>query len=199
MFVASGRGILGLVLCYLAACATPQRAYVTNAQIQDDGRPRWVAQGSAPVKSKQDRLFYGVAGIRLEGNFSEQTVIADQRAKVEALRVLQGYLTVLSRDLLATGGLGEADFVSRVPDQLKSFSEKNLDHVSIVGHWRDDQAAMLYSIAELDLHRVGDALTEDPSVDPALRQYFQARADGIFDRIADKARPTTTNIDTLKP
>jgi hypothetical protein len=194
---APGRWVFYLLLLQLAACGSAQRAYVTNSQLQDDGRPRWVVQGSTPVKSKQERLFYGVASTHLAGNFSARTVLADKRAKEEALRELEGYLTVVSRDMLASGGLSEADFVSRVPQQLKSFTGANRSGVTIVGHWRDEKANMLYSIAELNLRHVSDSLVQAQSLDLAFRQYFQAKGDVVFDRIADKARPTTVNLNLI--
>jgi hypothetical protein len=170
----------------LAACAGQPEL---NASTDASGVPVWVNEGSNILTSKQGRHFHGVGSAPMLGDFSLQTVTADNRAKAEVARVLASYMEIVSRDYIASGDADAAGFSGQdVSHQMSQLEKIRLDDVEVIGHWQDKESKTVYAIAEVDMETVRKALQAEAELNPGLKAYLDAKGDTIFDRISTEVK-----------
>lgn len=170
----------------LVACAGEP---TLNASTDASGVPVWVNEGSNILTSKQGRHFHGVGSAPMLGDFSLQTVTADNRAKAEVARVLASYMEIVSRDYIASGDADAAGFNGQdVPQQMRQLEKIRLDDVEVIGHWQDKDTKTVYAIAEVDMETVRKALQAEAELNPGLKAYLDAKGDTIFDRISTEVK-----------
>jgi hypothetical protein len=175
-------GVFGL----LAACAGEP---ALNARTDAKGVPEWVNEGSNILTSQQGRHFHGVGSAPMLGDFSLQTVTADNRAKAEVARILASYMEIVSRDYLASGDAEEAGFTGQdVSQQMRKLKKIQLNDVEVIGHWQDKDTKTVYAIAEVDMQAVRKALEEAAELNPGLKAYLATKGDSIFDRISKEVK-----------
>lgn len=175
--------LLGMAsLLLLAACSSNK---VIDSAVDENGVPYWVTQGSNILKAKDGRLFHGVGSSPGLGDFTLQTGTADQQARAEVVRIMASYMEIVSRDFIASGEAKQVGFDEQnVAEQMENLSSVDLSGVRIIGHWQDKERKVVYSIAEMDLQSVREALTKEASLHEGLRAYIRSEGNDIFDRIA---------------
>lgn len=178
-------GTLVLAGLLLVGCAGKS---VVDVSHQGEGPPGWVNQGSSILKAKNDRVFLGVASAPMLGDFSLQTVTADQSARAEVSRILSSYMEIVSRHFIASGEAEEAGFTEQsVVQHMDQVEQMDLIGVRIVGHWQDRKSNRIYSIAEMDMQQARTRLEEMEKMNPGLKQYMGEEGEDIFDRLAKHA------------
>jgi hypothetical protein len=178
--------VLEILPWLLAACAGEP---TLNASTDASGVPVWVNEGSNILTSKQGRHFHGVGSAPMLGDFSLQTVTADNRAKAEVARILASYMEIVSRDYIASGDADEAGFSGQdVSHQMRQLEKIRLDDVEVIGHWQDKDTKTVYAIAEVDMAAVRKALQAEAELNPGLKAYLKAKGDSIFDRISKEVK-----------
>jgi len=116
-----------------------------------------------------------------------QRSTADDRARAEVARVFSTYMDVVSSDYAAATGSGtKADADQSVSRQVKAVTRMNLAGSKIIGRWKDPRTGSVYSLAELDLKHVKEAVQSARDMNEDLRRYIQRNADNIFDKISTK-------------
>lgn len=173
--------LLGMVWVLLA-CASHSKL---NDTADANGVPTWVSGGSSILASKEGRRFQGVGSAPMLGDFSLQTATADNRARSEINRILASYVEIVSRDFIASGDAEEAGFnAQHVAKQMDELANIELTGIEVIGHWQDKQSNVVYSIAEMDMQQVREAIKSAESLHPGLREFIKSEGDSIFDRIA---------------
>lgn len=166
----------------LVACASSSNI---NETADANGVPVWVNEGSSILTSKDGRRFHGVGSAPMLGDFSLQTATADNRARSEINRILASYVEIVSRDFIASGDAEESGFnAQHVARQMDELANIDLTGIQVIGHWQDKQSNVIYSIAEMDMQQVREAIKSAESLHPGLREFIKAKGDSIFDRIA---------------
>ncbi|HEC19766.1 MAG TPA: hypothetical protein ENI97_10545 [Gammaproteobacteria bacterium] len=189
--ISGSRGVISNTLraCVYAAAVGGVVACAGNSPLNEtvnaQGVPTWVSQGSNIFSSKQARVFHGVGSAPMLGDFSLQTVTADKRARNELNRILASFVEIVSRDFIASGDAAESGFGEQdVARQIEQLANIDLAGVRVIGHWQDKQNKMMYSIAEMDMAQVREAIMSAGILHPGLREFIKKSGDNIFDRIA---------------
>ena len=168
----------------LVACASTSKSEVLETAIDDNGSPKWVAQGSRPLKSSNTRVFHGVGHAEPGGDLSKQITIADRRAKAEMGKILSSYMKIVSRNYIASGEGKNTGFDHyQAAQHINAITRNNLQIARIVGHWRDSKDNTIYSVAELNLGQVTNTL-KPQVMDNGFISYFRLKSNTIFDNIA---------------
>lgn len=174
---------VGMAWALLACASNPNLNGVTDV----NGVPAWVSEGSVIRTSKDGRRFHGVGSAPMLGNFSLQTSTADNRARSEINRILASYVEIVSRDFIASGDADESGFNDQdVAQQMDQLANIDLTGIEVIGHWTDKQNKVVYSIAEVNMQQVREAIKLAESLHPGLRRFIKLEGDSIFDRIATK-------------
>ena len=169
----------------LAACAGP-----TDAQSNPIASiaPEWVNKGSGAMKDTAGKqVFYGVGiaqGIR---NRALSVTAADDRGRGELAKIMDSYVTVLTKDYMASVTAGAMDKSSEeqmVSQTLKNFAKFSLHGSMPVDHWKDPADGTMFSLVKLDMDAIQQSLAESKELDSKVRDYVKANADKAFDELA---------------
>ncbi len=175
--------------CVLISTTWILLACANNSALNDaadaNGVPAWVNEGSTIRTSRDGRQFHGVGSAPMLGDFSLQTSTADNRARSEINRILASYVEIVSRDFIASGDADESGFnAQHVAQQMDQLANIDLTGIEVIGHWTDKQNKVIYSIAEVNMQQVREAIKSAESLHPGLRKFINVEGDSIFDRIA---------------
>ena len=175
-----------LLVSAIAACSSTP---TVESDLGLKGAPDWVNEGSHILNDQDGRLFHGVGSASTMGDMALQKSVADDRARAEVARILSSYLEVVSNDYMSAAKAGGANLAEEtVSRQIKSLSKVNLTGARIIGSWRDLEANIIYSIAELDMNHVKTTLAGVNDMNDDLRRYIEFSADNIFDRVAKEKK-----------
>jgi hypothetical protein len=156
-----------------------------QAEVDEQGIPLWVKQGSNIVNTGSGRIFLGVGSAPMMGDFSLQASTANNRARAEVGRVLSSYMEILSRNYIASGQASQANFTAQnVARQIDTLDGLDFTQVRIVDHWRDEKNNIIYAVAELDMQKAKSSLKDSENIHSGLKNYLNQEGDSIFDRIA---------------
>ena len=178
----------------LAACAgskpAPSNPIANNA-------PEWVNKGTAAMKDAAGKpVFYGVGiaqGIR---NRALSVTAADDRGRAELAKIMNSYVTVLTKDYMASVTAGAMDKSSEeqmVSQTLKNFAKFTLNGAVPVDHWKDPSDGTMFSLVKLDMDAVQKTLADAKELDSKVRDYVKANAEKAFDELAAEEAKTRTN------
>jgi len=178
--------MISLVVLLFTACASGPTKVESDLGIK--GAPDWVNEGSTVLKKKDNRLFHGVGSAPMMSDMSFQTSVADNRARAEIARILSSYMDVVSKDYVVANKNDDSSYVQqKASREIKNISQLNLTGARIIGHWRDTNNNVIYSIAELDMKHVRETVKNVESMNRDFKTHFQTQGDNIFDRsIGDK-------------
>lgn len=70
-----------------------------------------------------------------------------------------------------------------VSRQMKNTAQVHLVNARIIGNWRDPRIGVIWSISELNLKNVKKTMAGVGDLNVELKQFFDANAENIFDRI----------------
>jgi hypothetical protein len=179
---------------FLLGCASES---VIQSEVDGQGIPLWVKQGSNIVNTGTGRVFLGVGSAPMLGDFSLQTATANNRARAEVGRVLSSYMEIVSRNYIASGQAREANFNAQsVAKQIDKIDGLDLTNIQVIDHWRDEKNNVMYAVAKLDMKKAKSSLKRDEIIHNGLRNYINEEGDTIFDRIAQhEAKPVADGGD----
>ncbi|MGD8379519.1 MAG: hypothetical protein PVJ40_09455 [Gammaproteobacteria bacterium] len=171
-----------LVLAGLTACSNRTEV---KSDLGIKGAPDWVNEGYQALDNRDGRLFHGVGSAPKMADQSLQRSAADNRARAEVARTLSSFMNIVAQDYSAASGDGPAAYNEQaISRQIDNITHLNMSGVEIIGRWKDPRTGTVYSLAELDMKRVKDVVAGARQMNDGFRQYIQANADNVFDRIA---------------
>ena len=168
---------------YLGACAGNGKPspIASNA-------PEWVNKGSGAMKDKDGKqVFYGVGiaqGIR---NRALAVTAADDRGRAEIAKIMNSYVTTLTKDYMASvtaGDMTKSSEEQMVSQTMKNFSKFTLSGAMPVDHWKDPADGTLFSLVKLDMAGVQQSLNDAKELNAKVRDYVKANAEKAFDELA---------------
>jgi hypothetical protein len=166
-FVLAAAAALTLAACSHNASSSP---IASNA-------PEWVNKGSGAFKDKD-------GGIR---NRALAVTAADDRGRAEITKILNSYVTVLSKDYMASvtaGDMTKSSEEQMVSQTMKNFAQFTLHGATPVDHWKDPSDGTTFALIKLDMGAVQQSLNESKELDGKLRDYVKANADKAFDELS---------------
>jgi hypothetical protein len=149
--------------------------------------PEWVNKGSGAFKDSGTPIFYGVGiaqGIR---NRALSVTAADDRGRAEIAKVMNSYVSVLTKDYMASTTAGAMDKSSEeqhVTQTLKNFAKFTLHGSVVVDHWKDPADGTMFSLVKLDMASVKKTLDESKELDAKMRDFVRANAEKAFDDLS---------------
>jgi hypothetical protein len=149
--------------------------------------PEWVNKGNGAFKDGGAAVFYGVGiaqGIR---NRALSVTAADDRARGEIAKIMNSYVTVLTKDYMASvtaGDMTKSSEEQMVSQTLKNFAKFTLHGAVIIDHWKDPSDGTMFALCKLDMAAVQKTLSDSKELDTKMRDYVKANADKAFDELA---------------
>lgn len=149
--------------------------------------PDWVNKGNGAFKDGGQGAFYGVGiaqGIR---NRALSVTAADDRARAEIAKIMNAYVTVLTKDYMASvtaGDMSKSSEEQMVSQTMKEFAKFTLHGAVIIDHWKDPSDGTMFSLCKLDMAAVQKTLEDSKELDAKMRDYVKANADKAFDELS---------------
>lgn len=176
-------GLMLVAAAFMGACAGNGKPspIASNA-------PEWVNKGSGAMKDKDGKsVFYGVGiaqGIR---NRALAVTAADDRGRAEIAKIMNSYVTTLTKDYMASvtaGDMTKSSEEQMVSQTMKNFAKFTLHGSIPVDHWKDPADGTLFALVKLDMASVVASLGESKELDAKVRDYVKANAEKAFDELA---------------
>jgi hypothetical protein len=165
----------------------PQASPPRDGKQVRKGPPEWVNKGSGAFKDGGGgSVFYGVGAASGIRNPALAQAAADDRARAEVAMCLNTFVTVLTKDYMASTTAGAPDKTAEeqhLSQSLKSFAKVTLHGASIVDHWQDPSDGTVFALAKLDLQSVRSVLERSAELDAKVRDYVRANAEKAFDEL----------------
>ena len=166
----------------VAGCASSKSAPIAaNA-------PEWVNKGSGAFKDQTGKqVFYGVGiaqGIR---NRALSVTSADDRGRAELAKIMNSYVTTLTKDYMASvtaGDMSKSSEEQMVSQTMKNFAKFTLHGSIPVDHWKDPSDGTMFALVKLDMDSVKNSLADSKELDSKVRDYVKANAEKAFDELA---------------
>lgn len=183
-----GWGRIGafLFMAGLAAAAGCGAQKVAPGPVANQS-PEWVNKGSGAFKDGGQAVFYGVGIAQGVRNRALAVTAADDRARAEIAKTMNSYITVLTKDYMASTSAGSLDKSSEeqhISQTLKNFAKFTLHGAVIIDHWKDPSDATMFSLCKLDMNAIKKTLEESKELDTKMRDYVRANAEKAFDELA---------------
>ncbi len=168
---------------FLGACASSSKpAPIAN------NAPEWVNKGSGAFKDAAGKqVFYGVGIAQGVRNRALAVTAADDRGRGEIAKIMNSYVTTLTKDYMASvtsGDMSKSSEEQMVSSTLKNFAKFTLHGAVPVDHWKDPSDGTLFSLIKLDMGAVQDSLNQSKELDSKVRDYVKANAEKAFDELA---------------
>jgi hypothetical protein len=167
----------------LGACSHPNHSspVANNA-------PDWVNKGSGAFKDDSGKqVFYGVGAVQGVRNIPLARSAADDRGRGDLAKIMDSYVTVLSKDYQASvtaGDMSKSSEEQMVTQTMKNFAKFTLHGAIPVDHWVDHENNVTYALVKLDMAAVQQSLSESKDLDSKVRDYVKANADKAFDELS---------------
>ncbi len=177
-------GLTLILLCSLLIACSSKTVVESDLGISD--APDWVNEGTNVFKNKNGRLFHGVGSAPPLGDQSLQMSTADDRARAEVAKILSSYMQVVSKDYMTSAKFGddENSVEQAVSRNIENMTKINMTGVRIIGRWKQEDANVIYSIAELDMSNIKETMNRIETMNPKFREHFGHNSDRIFDKLA---------------
>jgi hypothetical protein len=153
--------------------------------------PEWVNKGTGAFKDQAGKqVFYGVGSVQGVRNIPMARTSADDRGRGEIAKIMNSYVTSLTKDYMASitaGDMSKSSEEQMVSQTLKNFAKFTLHGSVPVDHWvdRSDPASnIVYSLVKLDMAAVQASLAESKELDSKVRDYVKANAEKAFDELS---------------
>ena len=178
--------LLAVGLFLMTGCAS------APAKLDEPEMPQWVYKGSGAFEGDKGKVFYGVG---IASGISNKALLfstADNRARAEVAKTLETYVAVLAKDYMASTTAGDMSASSEeqhVEQALKTFSKTTLHGATIIDHWQDPADNTMYSLCQLDLMALKEALDDYKELDSKVRDYVRENAEkmhGELEKMEDK-------------
>ena len=175
--LAGGVAVMGLAGCAQQAAQGPVA----------EKAPDWVNKGNGAFKDGGQGAFYGVGiaqGIR---NRAMAVTAADDRGRAELAKIMNSYVTSLTKDYMASVTAGSMDKSSEeqmVSQTMKNFAKFTLNGAIPVDHWKDPSDGTMFALVKLDMDAIRSTLADAKELDARVRDYVKANAEKAFDELA---------------
>ncbi len=150
--------------------------------------PEWVNKGSGAMKDKDGKqVFYGVGIAQGVRNRALSVGAADDRGRAELAKIMNSYVTTLTKDYMASvtaGDMTKSSEEQMVSQTMKNFAKFTLHGSVPVDHWKDPADGTLFSLVKLDMAAVQASLSESKELDSKVRDYVKANAEKAFDELS---------------
>lgn len=150
--------------------------------------PEWVNKGSGAMKDKDGKqVFYGVGIAQGVRNRALAVGAADDRGRAELAKIMNSYVTTLTKDYMASvtaGDMTKSSEEQMVSQTMKNFAKFTLHGSVPVDHWKDPADGTLFSLVKLDMAAIQSSLNESKELDAKVRDYVKANAEKAFDELA---------------
>ncbi|MBI5247368.1 MAG: hypothetical protein HY923_09310 [Elusimicrobia bacterium] len=164
------------------ACGGAKKSPIAN------NAPEWVNKGSGAMKDKDGKsVFYGVGIAQGVRNRALAVGTADDRGRAELAKIMNSYVTTLTKDYMASvtaGDMTKSSEEQMVSQTMKNFAKFTLHGSIPVDHWKDPSDGTLFSLVKLDMAAVQQSLGESKELDAKVRDYVKANAEKAFDELA---------------
>lgn len=166
----------------LGACAKQKAAPIAaNA-------PEWVNKGSGAFKDEGGKpAFYGVGIVQGVRNRALAVTGADDRGRAEIAKIMNSYVTVLTKDYMASvtaGDMSKSSEEQMISQTMKNFAKFTLHGAMPIDHWKDPADGTMFALVKLDMAAVQSSLQESKDLDAKVRDYVKANAEKAFDELA---------------
>lgn len=174
---------LAAVVAALSACGGSKNQAAPIAE----KAPEWVNKGSAALKDGGQGVIYGVgiaSGIR---NRALSVSTADERGRAEITKILNSYVTSLSKDYMASttgGAMDKSSEEQHVQSTMKNFAKASLHGSTVVDHWKDPSDGTMFSLVKLDMASIQKTIEQSKELDGKVRDFIRANAEKAFDDLA---------------
>ncbi len=179
-----------LALILIAALSLGACGGVKKSPIAE-GAPEWVNKGTVAMKDKDGKqVFYGVGAIQGAKNIPMARTAATERGRGELAKIMNSYVTSLSKDYMASitaGDMTKSSEEQLVSQTMKNFAKFTLHGSMPVDYWVDrsnPESNVLYSLVKLDMAAVQASLGESKELDAKVRDYVKANAEKAFDELS---------------
>jgi len=166
----------------LGACGGAKKSPIAN------NAPEWVNKGSGAMKDKDGKqVFYGVGIMQGVRNRALEVSGADDRGRAELAKIMNSYVTTLTKDYMASitaGDMTKSSEEQMVSSTMKNFAKFTLHGSVPVDHWKDPTDGTMFSLVKLDMAAVNASLAESKELDSKVRDYVKANAEKAFDELA---------------
>jgi hypothetical protein len=155
--------------------------------------PEWVNKGSGAFKDEAGKpVFYGVGIMQGVRNRALAVTGADDRGRAEIAKIMNSYVTVLTKDYMASvtaGDMSKSSEEQMVSQTMKNFAKFTLHGAMPVDHWKDPSDGTMFSLVKLDMGAIQDSLNQSKDLDSKVRDYVKANAEKAFDELnAEEAK-----------
>ena len=169
----------------LGACGGVKKSPIAN------NAPDWVNKGTGAMKDKDGKqVFYGVGSVQGVRNIPMARTAADDRGRGEIAKIMNSYVTSLTKDYMASitaGDMSKSSEEQMVSQTLKNFAKFTLHGSVPIDHWvdrSDPTSNIVYSLVKLDMAAVQASLAESKELDAKVRDYVKANAEKAFDELS---------------
>ena len=166
----------------LGACGGAKKSPIAN------NAPEWVNKGSGAMKDKDGKqVFYGVGIMQGVRNRALSVAGADDRGRAELAKIMNSYVTTLTKDYMASitaGDMTKSSEEQMVSSTMKNFAKFTLHGSIPVDHWKDPTDGTLFALVKLDMAAVQASLNDSKELDSKVRDYVKANAEKAFDELA---------------
>jgi len=164
------------------ACSGGKKSPIAN------NAPEWVNKGSGAMKDKDGKqVFYGVGITQGVRNRALSVASADDRGRAELAKVMNSYVTTLTKDYMASitaGDMSKSSEEQMISSTMKNFAKFTLHGSVPVDHWKDPADGTLFALVKLDMAAVQQSLNESKELDSKVRDYVKANAEKAFDELS---------------
>ncbi len=150
--------------------------------------PEWVNKGTGAMKDKDGKqVFYGVGMAQGIRNRALAVTAADDRGRAELAKIMNSYVTTLTKDYMASitaGDMTKSSEEQMVSTTMKNFAKFTLHGSVPVDHYKDPQDGTIFSLVKLDMSAIQSSLNESKELDAKVRDYVKANAEKAFDELS---------------
>jgi hypothetical protein len=150
--------------------------------------PEWVNKGSGAFKDKEGKqVFYGVGIAQGINNRALAVTAADDRGRAEIAKIMNSYVTSLTKDYMASvtaGDMTKSSEEQMVSQTMKNFAKFTLTGAIPVDHWKDPSDGTMFALVKLDMAAVQSTLAQSKELNAQVRDYVKANAEKAFDELA---------------
>lgn len=177
-------------LCLALATAAAMTGCASNGKPSPiaNNAPEWVNKGTGAFKDQAGKqVFYGVGSVQGVRNIPLARATADDRGRAEVAKIMNSYVTSLTKDYMASvtaGDMTKSSEEQMVSQTMKNFAKFTLHGSVPVDHWVDKENGIVYSLIKLDMAAVQDSLAQSKDLDTKVRDYVKANAEKAFDELA---------------
>jgi len=149
-----------------------------------ESTPKWVKSGS--YTGENAKAFYGIGAVMGIRNEPLAWDAAENRARVQIVKMLSTYTAYLMRDYAASttaGELNKSAEEQHIEEATKTFAAATLSGVRPVDRYKDEKKEIYYVVVKMELDNVKDMLMQSKELNSQMRDFVRKNADQAFERL----------------